>query len=149
MWLFRTVILLIPESWSSLDREESLALQILKRLLPFVQWGIYLASKCPLSKELHAEVSCHTSIPKHRKIQYLKMSSNPFEPERTAPRWSTSSMFWTMIRWTSWSSVFNVDKLRRPRLSVYVFLARWMYVSVINYVGKDLIITKHMCSDTI
>lgn len=47
-------------------------------------------------------------------------------PDRTAPLCRTSSMFCTMIRWTSCNSVLSALKFRRPLLSAYVFLAFWM-----------------------
>ncbi len=44
-------------------------------------------------------------------------------PDKTAPLCRTSSMFWTMILCTSWSSVFRALRFLRPRPSVYVFFA--------------------------
>merc|ERR1739836_325394 len=46
--------------------------------------------------------------------------------ESTAPRCRTSSMFCTMIRCTSCSSLLSALRFLFPRLSAYVLLAFWM-----------------------
>lgn len=55
-------------------------------------------------------------------------------PERASPLCRTSSIFATIILWTSCSSVLMLPKFLLALLSTYAFFVFWMYVSGTIYV---------------
>lgn len=65
-------------------------------------------------------------------------------PERASPLCRTSSIFATIILWTSCSSVLILPKFLLALLSMYDFFVFWMYVSGTMYAWYEL--SRGFCS---